>query len=245
MKDYNYATFAEYYDELDIVKEGSNKIIGKLLKKYKVKTVLDMTCGTGVQVEYLFKKGYQITASDLSKEMLDIAKKKCPNIDFHQGDIRIAKYGEFDAVITIFNAIGHLSKKDFEKAIKNIFNNLNKKGIYIFDIFNLDFMKKNFINHEFIDVAKEIKNMKAVRFNNNKLDFEKGIMHINQKTLIQQGKDKIKSIKEEWDMQIYSSEELKEILKRNGCEVLEFLDMEGNKFDKNKSMSILCVAGLK
>lgn len=245
MKDYNYATLAEYYDELDIVNEKNNEVIDKLLKKYKVKTVLDMTCGTGVQVEYLLKKGYKVTASDLTKEMLDIAKKKFPNIEFHQGDMRTAKYGEFDAVITIFCAIGHLTKEDFEKAIKNISNNLNKNGIYIFDIFNMDFMKKNFVNHEFIDVAKEVKDMKIVRFNDNKLDIEKEIMHIDQKILLQKGMNKIKTIKEEWDMKIYSSKELKEILERNSYEVLEFLDMEGNQFDKDKSTSILCVARLK
>lgn len=245
MKCYNYTTFAEFYDYIELDKDkvkSLNEFLNRLLKTFKVKTVLDMTCGTGVQVEYLSKKGYELTASDLNKEMLCIAKKKCPKINFHQGDMRNAKYGEFDAVMTIFNAIGHLSKKDFEKAMRNIFDNLNNNGIYIFDIFNLDFMKKSFINHEFIDVAKEVKDMKFVRFNDNKLDSENGIMHINQRTFIQKGKDKIKEIKENWDMQIYSSEELKEMLERNGFKVLEFLDITGNEFDKEKSMSILTVA---
>lgn len=245
MKDYDYATFAEHYDEIEIDKDRSNilnNVIDKLLKKFKVKKILDMTCGTGVQVKYISGKGYDIIGSDLSKEMLDIAKKKCSNINFYQGDIRIAQYGKFDAVITIFNAIGHLSRKDFEKAINNISKNLNKGGIYIFDIFNLEFMKNNFINHEFIDVAKEIGNLKAVRFNNNHIDIKNGIMHINQKTLVQEGISKIKSMMGEWDMQIYSSEQLKELLEKNGFKVMEFLDVNGDKFDKDKNISILTVA---
>ncbi|MBL7148336.1 MAG: class I SAM-dependent methyltransferase [Nanoarchaeota archaeon] len=245
MKDYNYTTFAEFYDDLELDKnkvKELNEVLDRAFKKFKVKTVLDLTCGTGAQVEYLSKKRYVITGSDLNKDMLDIAKKKCPDIDFHQGDMRTAKYGKFDVVITIFNSIGHLSKKDFEKAMKNISGNLNEHGVYIFDIFNLDFMKKNFINHEFMDFVKEVKDMKAVRFNNNKLDLKKGVMHINQKTFIQKGKDKLRIIKEKWDMQVYSSDELKEMLKRNGFEVLEFLDITGKGFDKDKSISILTIA---
>ncbi len=245
MKDYNYSTFAEFYDEIEIDYNKAkklNEILDKLLKKLGKKTILDMTCGTGFQVEYLSKKGYEIIGSDLNKEMLNIAKKKCPNIKFYHGDMRNAKYGKFDAVITIFNAIGHLSKIDFEKAIRNISDNLNDNGIYIFDIFNLDFMKKNFINHEFIDTSKEVGDIKAVRFNNNKLDSKNGIMKINQKTFIQKGMNKPKIVKEKWDMKIYSSNQLKEMLEMNGFKVLEFMDINGNKLDKNKSLSILTVA---
>jgi SAM-dependent methyltransferase len=46
----------------------------------------------------------------------------------------------FDAVITIFNAVGHLTKSGFEKAIRNIHRNLNAGGIYVFDILNLEAM---------------------------------------------------------------------------------------------------------
>ncbi|MDD5192265.1 MAG: class I SAM-dependent methyltransferase [Candidatus Nanoarchaeia archaeon] len=247
MKDYNYATQAEYYD----IVEGNtnvkdfNNILNKLLKKYNIKSVLDITCGTGAQAIFLDKEGYKVTASDFSKEMIAIAQKKYPKLDFKQGDIRNAKYGKFDAVISIFNAIGHLSKPDFGKAIRNITNNLKTGGIYIFDIFNLDFMKHGFIKEEFIDTLKEVDGTKFVRFNKNTFDSEGGVIHMNQKTYIQKGLSKPKIFKDSWDMQIYSSDELKDILEKNGFEVLEFLDMNGDKFDKNKSLFILTIARKK
>lgn len=247
MKDYDYSTQAKYYDILEENPsvEYFNEVLADLLKKYKVKKVLDLTCGTGAQAIYLHKKGYSVTASDFNKEMIGVAQNKYSKIRFHQADMRSVKFGEFDAVISIFNAIGHLSKSDFEKTILNVKENLNEKGLYIFDIFNLDYMKNNFNSYEFIDVCKEIEETKYVRFNKNKLDKERGVMTVNQRTYIQKGMDKPKILEESWDMQIYSSEQLKEILEKNGFEIVESLDMDGKRFNKDKSLFILTVAKKK
>jgi len=248
LKEYNYSTYAKYYDliELDLEEvDRLNELLDKKLKKFKVKTLLDMTCGTGAQVIGLLKKRYKITASDLNKEMLNIAKKKTKKIKFYQRDVRYLKLGKFDAVITMFNAIGHLNKNEFEQALQNIKENLNENGIYIFDIFNLDFMKDKFRDYEYIDRLKEINGLKFVRLNNNKLDKNNGIMHINQKTWIQKGVFKPKVICENWDMQIYSQEELKERLERNGFEIIEFLDRSGEKFDKKNSLFIFAIVRKK
>lgn len=249
MKDYNYATLAEYYDALELGDGGSddiNKFLDNFFKKNKVKSVLDITCGTGAQAIYLHKKGYKITASDFSKDMVAVAQKKYKKLKFHQADMRTANLGNFDAVISIFNAIGHLSKTDFEKAVKNIGKNLNSGGFYIFDIFNLDFMRNGgFRSHEFIDSCREVNGIKFVRFNHHKFDSKKGIMKFNQKTYVQEGHNEPKLFKERWDLQIYTSSQLKEILERNGFEVVKFLNLDGSKFDKNKSLFILTIAKKK
>src|SRR5690606_20096416 len=65
------------------------------------------------------------------------------DIQLIKGDMRTTYAGEFDAVITIFNAIGHLTRHDFEKALRNIHRNLKRGGIYLFDIFNLNYLIKN------------------------------------------------------------------------------------------------------
>lgn len=122
----------------------TNRTIEKILKKYKVKTVLDLTCGTGSQVFWLLKRGYQVSGSDISPGMLKIAKRKAKKdkikIKFLRGDMRTIKVGKFDAAITIFNAIGHLTKSGFEKAMRNIQRNLNEGGVYVFDIINLSYV---------------------------------------------------------------------------------------------------------
>ena len=251
MKDYNYSRLAKYYDIVETNESVNefNEVLDKLLKKMNIKEVLDISCGTGLQSIALAKKGYKVTASDINGSMLKVAKEKAKrekiNIEFRQGDMRNAKQGKFDAVISIYNSIGHLTKKDFEKAIRNIRENLKDEGVFIFDIFNLDFMKTAFIAHEFIDKSVEFDDMKFVRFNKNSFDSDKGLMSMNQKTYIQKGMDKPEVTKESWDMQIYNSDELKNILEKNGFEVVDFLDMNGNKFDKDKSVFILTVARKK
>ena len=136
---------AKYYD---LFNEKNSIVINEYLehifKKHKIKTILDLTCGTGSQVFWLSKKGFYIVGYDINNNMIKIANEKAynkgVNLKFAKGDIRTTHVGEFDAVITIFNSIGHLTKQDFEKAIQNIYANLKYGGLYVFDIFNLNYL---------------------------------------------------------------------------------------------------------
>jgi ubiquinone/menaquinone biosynthesis C-methylase UbiE len=167
-----YKKHPEYFDAFNINEdtETHNAVIEKLLNKYNVKTVLDMTCGTGSQVFHLIKHGYIVTGSDFSPALLTIArgkaKKEKINVEFVDGDMRTLKLGQFDAVITIFNAIGHLTKSGFAKAIRNIRRNLKDGGIYIFDILNLEAMTDKFIADDCHHNYTKINDMKlhAVQF---------------------------------------------------------------------------------
>lgn len=247
MKNYNYDMFAEYYDQIEANEKikSLNHVLDSICKKQNVSSILDITCGTGEQAIYLHKKGYHVVASDLNKSMLAIARKKYPKIAWHHGDMQHVRYGKFDAVISIYNAIAHLSKKDFEQAIRNISANLNQNGMYIFDIFNAAFMHRHFIAYEFIDRCIEIESKKIARFNKNNFDRRKNIMRIKQKTYLQDELKQPKIIKEKWDMQIYTVQELQEMLKRNGFAEGEFFSIDGSRFDQQKSLSILCVAKKK
>lgn len=141
-----YNTRAECYDEFNENNSRAiNALLEKILKEHQVATVLDLTCGTGSQVFWLKEKGFEVVGSDISRSMLKIAKQKAKlkqlKIKFLESDCRTVHAGEFDAAITIFNAIGHLTREDFKLTIQNINRNLNLGGLYIFDIFNLDYLK--------------------------------------------------------------------------------------------------------
>ncbi|HLC73066.1 MAG TPA: class I SAM-dependent methyltransferase [Candidatus Nanoarchaeia archaeon] len=248
IKQYGYSQFAEYYDLLELESQTSLQIISFLhntFQKYKISEVLDFTCGTGAQSIPLSKIGYKVTACDINSKMLEMAKRKTKDMqmNLYQGDIRTSRLGSFDAVIAIFNAIGHLSKKDFNIAVKNVSGNLKPKGLFIFDIFNLDFMiKGGFITHEFIDKVINFNGIKIVRFNKNVINKKTGIIKINQRIYIQKGLEKIKIINEKWDCQIYSIMELTKILQKNGFKVLEIFGGPGTKFERDKSLSLYIIA---
>ena len=124
-----------------------NQLIDRILKKYGTKSVLDLTCGTGSQVFWLAKRGYEVVGADINSKMLAVAKCKAREtklpVKLLLGDIRNLEVGKFDAVVSIFNAVGHLTKVDFEKAIRNIRNNLKIGGLYVFDIFNLNYLSEH------------------------------------------------------------------------------------------------------
>jgi ubiquinone/menaquinone biosynthesis C-methylase UbiE len=70
--------------------------------------LLDVACGTGGHVQYL-KRHYDIEGVDLSAEMLEIARRRYPELLFHLGDMTRLELGTtFDAVICLFSSIGYV-----------------------------------------------------------------------------------------------------------------------------------------
>lgn len=47
---------------------------------------MDLGCGNGALTKALQEKGYAVKGLDASAELLDIARKNYPTIDFMQGD---------------------------------------------------------------------------------------------------------------------------------------------------------------
>jgi ubiquinone/menaquinone biosynthesis C-methylase UbiE len=241
-----YHKLSNYYDLLTQGQQQINHVIDKMLSKHKTKTVLDLTCGTGAQVFWLAKHGYKVTGIDISPHLLEIARKKAQRekIDIHflEGDMRTIKVGKFDAVITIFNAIGHLTKVDFEKAIKNIHKNLKEGGLYLFDIFNLDAMTDDVVNNLKMDLKKTVNHTKVRNIQFSKLDKRKGRLTSYDQFIIQEGSNKPKLLKGKFTLQLYTAKELKDMLTKNDFKVLGQYGIDGSKFLEKKTQNILTVA---
>ena len=249
MKQYNFDESCNYYDFLETSEKENkerNLFLEKIFKKYNIKSVFDLTCGTGAQAIYFLEKGYKIKASDYSKGMVSVANNKLKKLKikdrFIVGDMRTINHGKADAVITMFNAIGHLSKADFEKALLNFKKNLKPNGYYIFDIYNLNVLPKGLPLKKHIDNMEEVGDLFLVRFCENKLNTKKGILTTKHGLYIQHGIRPYHVIKNHWDMQIYVYKELKDILERNGFKVLKVYGGPNfSKFDDKNSESIYLV----
>lgn len=223
-----------------------NQTIENILKKYKVKTVLDLTCGTGSQVFWLEKRGYEVVGSDINSNMLKIAKNKAEKeklaIKFLKGDMRTIQVGKFDAVITIFNAIGHLTKLDFEQVMRNINGNLKENGLYIFDINNLSYLMKNDnITKLTIDWQKIEGDTKVRDIQYSTID-ENGILTSYTTSHVQKSPDKPKITRSVQTLQIYTAKQLREMLHRNGFNVLSQCGINGSKLVESEADSIVTVA---
>lgn len=243
-----YQQMPEYFDAHNVSEEteAKNALIERLLKKQQVHTVLDMTCGTGAQVFYLADRGYKVVGSDFSPALIKIARDKASkagkDITFIDGDMRELQAGKFDAVITIFNAIGHLTKSDFEIALKNIRANLKDGGIYIFDIFNLQALTDDVIHNFAMDIESIVNDVKIRNIQHSEIDRKNRLLTSHDHYTIFKVGDQPKIHTNSFSLQIYTAEELREMLDKSGFKTIDQYDMNGNDFIEDKSINILTVA---
>jgi ubiquinone/menaquinone biosynthesis C-methylase UbiE len=243
----HYDNDAKHYDTFNEKNsEVMNKNIERILKKYKVKSVLDMTCGTGSQVFWLTKRGFNVVGTDINANMLKVAKSKAlkenKKLTFLKGDMRTIQVGQFDAVISIFNAVGHLTKRDFEKAMHNVARNLKKGGYYIFDINNLSYLQKdNNITSLTIDWQKRMGDLKLREIQYSTIDHH-GTLASFTTSSSQKGTQKPKISSSAQTLQVYSAKQLKDMLLRCGFKVIGHCAIDGSRFIENISQNIITIA---
>jgi ubiquinone/menaquinone biosynthesis C-methylase UbiE len=108
--------------------------IYKIIGKVKGKVICDLGCGNGYMARYLTRKGAKVYASDVSGEIVKIAKEKSKDFDIeylvHSADNLSAHNNNmFDAVIMNMS-IHYL--KDLDKLFSEIGRVLKKGGIFAF-----------------------------------------------------------------------------------------------------------------
>lgn len=238
----------EFFDAHNVREdtERKNASLLKFLAEHSVDTVLDMTCGTGSQVFYLHEKGYDVVGSDFSPELLNIARKKAAKlaapINFVDGDMRNIQVGKFDAVITMFNAIGHVSKRDFAKVLNNVRGNLKPNGIYVFDIFNLEAMDEEAIENLAVSEQHSIDGLRVFQQQSSQIDFENGQMKSTDHYVIEHDDGEIEECENSFTLQIYNAAEIQDLLSANGFELISHYALDGSKFDPVMSAEILTLA---
>ena len=110
----------KYYDKIysfkDYEQEASKiaRIIGERLQS-EGRHLLDVACGTGKHIEYL-KEEFDVEGLDISREMLDIARVRNPNVTFHQADMIDFDLGKkYDVITCLFSAIGYAKTHELDR----------------------------------------------------------------------------------------------------------------------------------
>ena len=137
---------AESYDVLncdidykawaDFLEEGI-----KRFAKVPVKHICEIACGTGKMSVILSKRGYKVTSSDLSEEMLCFAEMRsreenCKNLTFTKQDMRnFTAANKAGAVVCLLDSVNCLLKPNdvkmcFESAAKILVDG----GVFLFDV---------------------------------------------------------------------------------------------------------------
>lgn len=102
--------------------------LGEITKNTKV---LEIGCGSGLFTQKVFEATKaQITATDLSEELLEIAKKKLPNVNFEAQDAMNLPYEENSFDVVFGSSILHHLEMDL--ALKGMLKVLKPGGKLIF-----------------------------------------------------------------------------------------------------------------
>ena len=139
-----YHELAQSYDRLtnDVDYEATVAFYYEILKQENLvpRTAVDLACGTGSVALILARKGLQVTAVDMSWEMLMVAQQKAMEAGV-QPQFACQKLQELqlprgvDLAVCALDSIDYiLNPEDCKKAIQRVYKALNPSGCFIFDV---------------------------------------------------------------------------------------------------------------
>ena len=139
-----YQALAASYDRLtnDVDYDAVVDFYRQILAREGVtpRTAVDLACGTGSVAVLLCKQGLQVTAVDMSEEMLTVASEKARALDKPPlfvcqplQQLRLPR--GVDLAVCALDSLDYITDpEDCAQAIKCIYRALNPGGIFIFDV---------------------------------------------------------------------------------------------------------------
>ena len=130
---------AKYYDRVYSFKDYLDEAVRlqNLIMKYSESggnTLLDVACGTGLHLKHL-KDDFSCTGVDISKNMLQIARKNAGGVTFKEADMKTFQLSkQFDVIVCLLSSIGYVkTEASLEKTIKNFSRHLKKGGLALIE----------------------------------------------------------------------------------------------------------------
>ena len=141
--------FAKQWDRLvgwEARSRSEGTFFVDLLLTAGVKRVLDAATGSGFHAVKLAEAGFNVTATDGAKDMVQAARKnveerglsvRCEVADWRE--LKSVVGGGFDAVICLGNSLGHIfNGKDMDETMRGFREVLNPGGLLVLDQRNYD-----------------------------------------------------------------------------------------------------------
>ena len=142
-----FGQYAQHYDMIYKKKDYKKECayLEGLFRKYsrnKVKTILDLGCGTASHMIPFIKKGYKMTGVDASAQMLKLAAQKLDKLNLRaelsREKVQSFRLGcKFDVILCLFSVIDYITRRrDLLLTLENIAQHMKKKSLFIFDFWN-------------------------------------------------------------------------------------------------------------
>ena len=139
-----YHALAKSYDRLtnDVDYQATVDFYWQILRREGLhpRTAVDLACGTGSVAVLLAKKGLQVTAVDMSDEMLCVAEQKAADLKNRLQFIcqrleQLHLPRGVDLAVCALDSLDYITEPDnCREAIRRIYKVLNPGGVFIFDV---------------------------------------------------------------------------------------------------------------
>ncbi len=190
------------------------------------KTLLDVACGTGKHLE-LLNEHYQVQGLDINPDLLEIARKRCPEVPFHQENMVAYNLAQkFDVITCLFCSIGHVKTIENAKiALACMARHLRSGGILIIEPWvSPERCWTNRVTADFTDEPE----LKIMRMYTHEIEGRVSVFDINYLIGTPQG---VKYFKEREEMGLFTHEEYIDMFEKAGLEVS--YDEQGFLFPKH------------
>ena len=244
-----YTTFANVYDKFmdNVPYEEWTEYIISLLNKEGINEgiVLDLGCGTGNVTQLLAKAGYDMIGVDGSEDMLAIAMEKKRSIQNLEHDIlylcqdmrEFELYGTVAAIVSICDCVNYITDPDdLLTVFKLVWNYLDYNGIFVFDLNSQYKYSELLADNTFAENSDD-----ASFIWENYYDDESRINEYDLTLFIKEGQQYTR-YEEIHEQRSYSIEEIAEMLKEAGLELLHIYDAFTEEAPSDDSERIYFVA---
>ena len=138
----SYTVLAEFYDQLttDVPYVRWADYLEKQFARHKqpIHSIVELGCGTGTLAAILAGRGYQVTAVDLSPDMLSVAAEKCEGLDVRlvcQDMSKLSLPMQVDAVICCLDSLNYVTRPaQVQSTFRRVFRALKPGGLFLFDV---------------------------------------------------------------------------------------------------------------
>jgi SAM-dependent methyltransferase len=130
----NYSKIATHWDGPKFYRKNGIEQHKRALNYAKTSgDAIDIGCGSsGRIIDLMLEHGFSVEGLDLSVEMLNLARKRHPNVTFHHADICQWEFTQKYDFISAWDSIWHVPLDQQESVLQKLCEALESDGILIF-----------------------------------------------------------------------------------------------------------------